>query len=88
MLPSYMYDLSPTELVWSEVENYVFKNVTWELSLKQLLDLTTEGTAKDWEDYCQHVEQLERDEVVADIIDTIISNPNGSSDDENLLLIR
>jgi hypothetical protein len=44
------------------------------MSLKRLLDLTTEGiatmTAKDWEGYCQHVEQLEqqywkRDGVVA-----------------------
>jgi hypothetical protein len=45
-------------------------------------------TAKDWEGYCQHVEQLEqqyweRDGIVADVIDTIIiANPNDSSDDE------
>jgi hypothetical protein len=69
--------------------------VTGDLSLKRLLDLTTEGTAtvtaKDWEGYCQHVEQLEqqyweRDGVVADVIDTIIiANPNESSDDEETL---
>jgi hypothetical protein len=53
-----------------------------------MLDFTTEGIAKDWEGYCQHVEQLEqqyweRDGVVADVIDTIIiANPNESSDDE------
>jgi hypothetical protein len=66
--------------------------VTGDLSLKRLLDLTTEEiatvTAKDWEGYCQHVEQLEQqywelDGVVADVIDTIIiANPNDSSDDE------
>jgi hypothetical protein len=58
------------------------------MSLKRLLDLTTEGiatvTAKDWEGYCQHVEQhWERDGVVADVIDSaIIVNTNDSSDDE------
>jgi hypothetical protein len=63
--------------------------VTGDLSLKWRLGLTTEGiaavTAKDWEGYCQHVEQLkqqywERDRVVADVIDTIIiANPNDRS---------
>jgi hypothetical protein len=60
-------------------------------SLKRLLDLTTEWivtvTAKDWEGYCQHVQQLEqywkRDGVAADVIDSaIIVNTNDSSDDE------
>jgi hypothetical protein len=92
-LPPYMCDLSPIELAWSKVKNYVRENsVTGDLSLEQLLDFTTEGiatvTAKDWEGYCQHVEQLEqqyreRDGVVADVIETIIiANPNDSSDDE------
>jgi hypothetical protein len=61
-LPPYMCDLSPIELAWSKVKNYVRENnVTGDLSLKRLLDLTAEGiatvTAKDWEGYCQHVEQ-------------------------------
>jgi hypothetical protein len=77
---------------WSKIKNYVRENnVTGDLSLKRLLDLTTEGiatvTAKDCEGYCQHVEleqqYWERDGVVADVIDTIIiANPNESSDDE------
>jgi hypothetical protein len=68
--------------------------VTGDLSLKRLLDLTTEAiaavTVKDWEGYCQHVEQLEQqyweqDGVVADVIDTIIiANPNESSYDEEM----
>jgi hypothetical protein len=88
-----MCDLSPIELAWSKVKNYVCENnVTGDLSLKRLLDLTTEGiatvTAKDWKGYCQHVKQLEQHDwephgVVADVIDTIIiDNPNESSDDE------
>ncbi|KDR11513.1 hypothetical protein L798_14581 [Zootermopsis nevadensis] len=94
-LPPYMSELSPIELAWSKVRKYVRENnVTGDLSLKRLLDLTTEGietvTAKDWEGYCQYVEKLEqqyweRDGVVADVIDSkIISNLNDSVDDEEI----
>jgi hypothetical protein len=45
-LPPYMCDLSPIELAWSKVKHYVRENnVTGDLSLKRLLDLTTEGIA-------------------------------------------
>jgi transposase len=54
--PPNMCDLSPIELAWYKVKNYVRENnVTGDLSLKRLLDLTTEGietvTAKDWDGY-------------------------------------
>ncbi|KDR23616.1 hypothetical protein L798_12176 [Zootermopsis nevadensis] len=89
--PAYVCDLSPMELAWSRLKNYVCENnVTGYLSLKRLLDLT-EGiatvTAKDWEGYCQRVEQLEQqywgqDGVVVDVmVSIIIANPNDSSDD-------
>ncbi|KDR20723.1 hypothetical protein L798_04675 [Zootermopsis nevadensis] len=91
-LPPYMCDLSSIEVAWSKVKTYVCENnVTGDLSLKRLLDLTTEGiatvTAKDWERYCQHVEleqqYWEWEGVVADMIDSIIiSNPNDSSENE------
>jgi transposase len=43
-LSPYMCDLSPTELARSKVKNYVRENnVTGDLSLKRLMDLTTEG---------------------------------------------
>jgi hypothetical protein len=67
-----MCDLSPIEPAWSKVRNYVRENnVTGDLSLKRLLDLTTEVTAEDWEGYCQHLEQQYwgRDGDVADVID-------------------
>jgi hypothetical protein len=47
--------------------------VTGDLSLKRLLDLTTEGTAtvtaKDWEGYCQHVEQQKKITTVEFVLD-------------------
>jgi hypothetical protein len=73
-------DWIPIELASCKVKNYVHENkVTGDLSLKQLLDLTTEGigtvAANNWEGHCHCVEQLEQqywewDGVVADVIGT------------------
>jgi transposase len=63
--PPYRCDLTPIELAWAKVKRLVWlNNVTGDLSLQSLVDLTKTAiasvTKEHWAGYSKHVQMLEQ----------------------------
>jgi transposase len=83
LLP-YMCNLSPIELAWRQIKDYVRShNTDGDISLTRLQELVQEAikgmTKEDWAGYCRYVTNIEnsyweKDAIMEDVIDYFIIN--------------
>ena len=65
-LPPYHCDLNMIEYAWAELKNYVWNhNATGDLVMSNLLKISEEATCsiteKNWQNYCKHILNLEKE---------------------------